>query len=268
MVKTRSARFASFRAVAAGKVLVLALTMTGAGAPAGAQALPAPGDSMTDAAGMEFVWIPAGEFRMGSTSSESSWNERPVTQVRIGQGFWLGKYEVTQAEWRAVMGSNPSYFPGCGRCPVERVSWNDTQAFIGRLNVRTGGSLYRLPTEAEWEYPARAGTTGDRYGDLDAIAWHAGNSGERTRPVGQKTANAWGLHDMLGNVFEWVQVWWGDYPGETVADPRGPGSGEFGVFRGGSWIVGASHCRSSNRYDFKPGSHLGFLGFRLARNAP
>ena len=247
--------------------LVLALAMAAAGVAARAQSVPAPGDSMTDAAGIEFVWVPAGMFRMGSTSAESAWNERPVTAVRISEGFWLGKYEVTQAQWQAVMGSNPSYFPGCGQCPVERVSWNDSQAFIARLNAREGASGYRLPTEAEWEYAARAGTTGDRYGDLDQVAWHAGNSEARTRPVGGKAPNSWGLHDMLGNVFEWVQDWWGEYPGGAVTDPRGPASREFGVFRGGSWIVGARHCRSTNRYDFKPGSHLGFLGFRLARTA-
>ena len=120
--------------------------------------------------GMEFVWVPAGEFRMGSTSSDAFNREQPVTQVRISRGYWLGKYEVTQAEWQGVMGSNPSNFDECGRsCPVEQVSWDDAQEFIGNLNGRAGGNRYRLPTEAEWEYAARAGTTGDRYGNLDAI---------------------------------------------------------------------------------------------------
>ena len=130
-------------------------------------------------AGMEFVWIPAGKFRMGSTSSEAFEDEQPVTQVRISRGFWLGKYEVTQAEWEAVMGSNPSSFNGCGHCPVEEVSWNDVQDFISRLNAQEGREVYRLPTEAEWEYAARAGTKGDRYGDLDAIAWYGDTSGRR-----------------------------------------------------------------------------------------
>ena len=124
------------------------------------------------------------------------------------------------------MGSNPSFFDECGDCPVERVSWDDVQEFIGRLNALEGEVRYRLPTEAEWEYAARAGTSGDRYGgDLDAIAWYRENSEGRTHPVGQKAPNAFGLHDMLGNVFEWVQDWYGAYPGGSVTDPRGPGPG-------------------------------------------
>ena len=146
-------------------------------------------------------------MRSGRVSSEALSREQPVTQVRISRGFWLGKYEVTQAEWQAVMGTNPSGNSDCcGQCPVEQVSWNDTQEFIGRLNGRAGGNRYRLPTEAEWEYAARAGTTGDRYGNLDAIAWYGGNNSEfGTNPVGQKAPNAWGLHDMIGNVWEWVE---------------------------------------------------------------
>ena len=190
---------------------------------------PAAGDALTGPAGMEFVWIPPGEFRMGSTSSEANNNERPVTEVRISAGFWLGKYEVTQSEWESVMDSNPSRFSGCPRCPVERVSWEDVQGFIRRLNSQEGREVYRLPTEAEWEYAARAGTAGDRYGNLDAIAWYGENSGNRTQPVGGKTPNAWGLHDMLGNVWEWVEDWYGDYPGGSVTDPRGPGSGSLRV---------------------------------------
>ena len=197
--------------------------------------------------GMEFVWVPAGEFRMGSTSSEAFGDEQPVTRVRISRGFWLGKHEVTQSEWQAVMGTNPSSFSGCGRCPVERVSWDDAQGFIRQLNGRAGGSRYRLPTEAEWEYAARAGTSGDRYGNLDAIAWYGDNSGNRTQPVGRKAPNAWGLHDMLGNVREWVQDWYGDYPGGSATDPRGPGSGSIRVLRGGSWDDSAGYCRASYR---------------------
>ena len=139
-------------------------------------------------AGMEFVWIPPGTFRMGSRSTEAFADEQPVTEVRISRGFWLGKYEVTQTEWEAVMGSNPSSFAGCAHCPVEEVSWNDVQDFIDRVNAHEGREVYRLPTEAEWEYAARAGTTGDRYGALNAIAWHGGTSGRRTHPVGAKGA--------------------------------------------------------------------------------
>ena len=214
---------------------------------------------------MEFVWIPAGEFRMGSTSSDARDWEQPVTQVRISRGFWLGKYEVTQSEWQGVMGTNPSKFSGCGQCPVERVSWEDVQEFIRRLNAVDGAGTYRLPTEAEWEYAARAGTTGDRYGNVDAIAWYYGNNGERTHPVGQKAANAWGLHDMLGNVWEWVGDWRGGYPGGSVTDPRGPVSGSDRVLRGGGWGYGAWFCRSSWRGGSTPGHRSSRRGFRLLR---
>ena len=216
--------------------------------------------------GMEFVWIPPGEFRMGSTSSEAD-DERPVTRVRITRGYWLGKYEVTQSEWESVIGSNPSGFSDCGgNCPVEMVSWADVQGFIGRLNARAGREVYRLPTEAEWEYAARAGTAGDRYGSLDAIAWWRDNSGRRTHPVGGKSANGWGLYDMLGNVWEWVQDWYGaSYPGGTVTDPRGPGSGSSRVLRGGSWFIDARYARASIRIRHDPGNRSGHLGFRLLR---
>ena len=198
--------------------------------------------------GMEFVWVPAGEFRMGSTSSEAYSGEQPLTQVRISRGFWLGQHEETQGQWEAVMGSNSSHFDECGRsCPVEWVSWNDAQEFIGRLNAMDGAGTYRLPTEAEWEYAARAGTAGNRYGNLDAIAWYRDNSEDRTHPVGQKAPNAWGLHDMLGNVYEWYGGWYGGYPGGVVTDPRGPGSGLFRVMRGGAWSSSGGGCRSSAR---------------------
>ena len=215
--------------------------------------------------GIEFVQIPAGQFQMGSTSYS---DEQPVTQVRISRGFWMSKYEVTQAQWEAVMGSNPSVFPGCGGdCPVERVSWNDVQEFIRTLNERERGTgyEYRLPREAEWEYAARAGTTGERHGDLDAIAWYRGNSGGRTHPVGQKEPNAFGLHDMLGNVWEWVGDRFGRYPGGSVTDPVGSESGSLRVLRGGSWAFIARDCRSANRHGLSPGRRSNFLGFRLLR---
>ena len=270
-----------FRALAQARLAALRSptgdrTAGGSGSPA-ARAQPAANRDVSLRAGelrefdgMEFVWVPAGEFRMGSTSSEAYSNEQPVTQVRISQGFWLGKYEVTQAEWQGVMGTNPSEFSGCGQCPVEEVSWEDAQEFIRRLNAMDGAGTYRLPTEAEWEYAARAGTTGDRYAaNLDAIAWCEKNSGARTHPVGGKTANAFGLHDMLGNVWEWVQDWAGGYPGGTVTDPRGPGSGSRRVIRGGAWgeaIISA--CRSSDRFSGPPGSRNSYQGFRLLRTVP
>ena len=212
--------------------------------------------------GMEFVWVPAGEFRMGSEVLRAS---QPVTQVRISRGFWLGKHEVTQSEWQ-VAGATPSRFSGCGQCPVEYVSWNDAQEFIGSLNGRSGGNRYRLPTEAEWEYAARAGTTGARYGNLDAIAWYGGNNvGGGPKPVGQKAANAWGLHDMIGNVWEWVEDWRGAYPGGVVTDPLGPASGSQRVLRGCDRSADAVLCRASLRNSFSPGFGNGILGFRLLR---
>ena len=218
--------------------------------------------------GIEFVWVPAGEFLMGSTSAEAYDEEQPLTRVRISRGYWLGKYEVTQAEWQAVMGSNPSEFKNCGpNCPVEKVSWNDVQEFIRRLNGRTGEGRYRLPTEAEWEYAARAGTSGDRYGNLAAIAWYGDIREGRTQPAGRKAPNAWGLCDMLGNVFEWVQDWYGfgPYPGGFVTDPQGPGSGPFRGIRGGDWRNSASFSRAPYRGYMSPGGRRDYLGFRLLR---
>ena len=150
----------------------------------------------------EFVRIPAGEFEMGCSSGDSDCLslEKPQHHVRISKGFEMGKYLVTQAMWKSVMGTNPSRFKGADR-PVERVSWNDVQEFLQRLNTQNDGYHYRLPTEAEWEYAARAGSTSSRYGELNAVAWYSGNSGKETHPVGQKQPNAWGLYDMLGNVW-------------------------------------------------------------------
>ena len=164
------------------------------------------------------------------------------------------------------MGSNPSGFDECGpTCPVEKVSWDDVQEFIRRLNATVGEERYRLPTEAEWEYAARAGTSGDRYGNLGAIAWYEDNSGDRTHPVGRKAPNAWGLYDMLGNVWEWVEDWKGDYPGGAVTDPAGPVSGSVRVSRGGSWYDSARYCRASYRSASSPGDRFDNLGFRLLR---
>ena len=178
---------------------------------------------------------------------------------------------MTQSEWHAVMGANPSHFSGCARCPVENVSWYEVQEFIGRLNAREEVRRYRLPTEAEWEYAARAGTTGDRYSeDLDGIAWYAENSGGHTHPVGEKIPTRFGLHDMLGNVWEWVQDWYGAYPGGVLADYRGPSTGSERVIKGCAWRYDARRCRSSGRSDGQPGVPPGYrgstVGFRLLRN--
>ena len=168
-------------------------------------------------------------------------------------------------------GGDPSNFTECGsRCPVHFLSWDDVQEFIRRLNEResASGYVYRLPTEAEWEYAALAGTTGARHGELDEVAWYWENSGWTTHPVGQKGANAWGLHDMPGNVWEWTADWYGEYPSGAVTDPQGPDTGSFRVFRSGSWAAGARVVRSAYRGRGSPGSRrdtTGGVGFRLVR---
>jgi formylglycine-generating enzyme required for sulfatase activity len=208
-------------------------------------------------------------FVMGSESAESLVDEKTVHQV-ILSSFEIGKYEVTQAEWFSVMGTDPSYFKGARR-PVENVLWPDVQIYIGRLNAATG-KRYRLPTEAEWEYACRAGTTGDRYGDLEAIAWYSENSGHTTHEVGGKAPNAFGLFDMLGNVYEWCADCYGPYLPEPVVNP--PGLRDCDEFianshhnvRGGSWLQVALAARGPHRNPHSPGHHFDPLGFRLARD--
>jgi formylglycine-generating enzyme required for sulfatase activity len=212
----------------------------------------------------EMASIPAGEFQMGSNSSVANDDEKPVHTVRISKGFWLGRTEVTQGLWQVVMGSNPSYFLKGSTYPVERVSWDDCQAFITKLNQMVGSNYFRLPTEAEWEYACRAGTTGDYYGNVDSIAWYDGNSGSTTHPVAQKQANAFGLYDMSGNVWEKCQDWFGDYSGGYQTDPTGPVSGSFRVGRGGSWEFWARGVRSAIRGISVPGNRSNQTGFRLA----
>ena len=213
--------------------------------------------------------IAPGTFTMGSASGRSS-DERPLTQVTITKPYWLGQTEVTQAQWQAVMGSNPSNIKG-DNLPVEHVSWNDAMEFCRKLTERERaagrtpeGHTYTLPTEAQWEYACRAGTTGDYAGSLDPMGWYAANSGSTTQPVGQKQANAWGLHDMHGNVWEWCADLNGNYPGGVITDPTGPPSGSLHVTRGGGWDSPADNCRSSLRNWNVPGARGTNLGFRLA----
>ena len=227
------------------------------------------GESWTNSLGMEFMWIPAGRFLMGSPEHEEGRSPAELQHdVWISVGFWMGKFEVTQGEWEAVMGANPSFFKDRGpSCPVDSVSWFDMDEFIKRLNGRESGKGYRYrpPTEAEWEYAARAGTTGARYGELGSIAWYSGNSGRGTHLVGQKRANAWGLHDMLGNVWEWTGDWYGRYPSGSVTDPRGPSTGSYRVARGGGWPAVARFVRSAIRFSRSPGGRSSYIGFRLVR---
>jgi formylglycine-generating enzyme required for sulfatase activity len=223
----------------------------------------------TNSIGMEFVLIPSGSFTMGADKNyeKADDEETPQHRVSISKPFNLGKYEVTQAQWAAVMGNYPSAFKGRDN-PVEQVSWDDAQAFIKRLNQQEGHSRYRLPTEAEWEYAARAGTTGAySFGDdedsLGLYAWYKDNSSTKTHPVGQKQPNSWGLYDMHGNVWEWVQDWYGKYSANSVTDPRGPSSGTDRVQRGGGWFLDAWLCRSAVRVYGPPDFRNVLYGFRL-----
>jgi formylglycine-generating enzyme required for sulfatase activity len=195
--------------------------------------------TITNRIGMTLVFIQPGTFTMGSPASESGREEdEKQHEVTLTRGFYLQTPPVTQGQWQAVMGDNPSEFKKCGDdCPVETVSWDDVQAFIKKLNAMDDDRIYRLPTEAEWEYACRGGSTtvfcfGDSDSALDEYAWFGGNSKESTHPVGQKKPNAWGLYDMHGNVWEWCQDWYADYPGKPVRDPVGPGKGSGRVCRG------------------------------------
>jgi formylglycine-generating enzyme required for sulfatase activity len=217
---------------------------------------------------LEMILIPAGSFMMGD--EQRDWG-KPMHKVNITKPFYLGKYEVTQEQWEAVMGSNPSRFKGA-KNPVEQVSWDDCQAFLVKLNAQAGGQGGKivLPTDAQWEYACRAGSTsrygfGDQESSLSEYGWFDGNSGSKTHPVGEKKPNAWGLYDMHGNVWEWCQDWYGAYWAEAVTDPRGPASGIFRVLRGGGWIFPAWGCRSAARSYSGPLLSDFSLGLRVAR---
>lgn len=243
------------------------------------------GDTMTNSIGMQFVGIPSGEFMMGATEAEvdeatyeaKRWNKKfardslanefPKHRVRIRKGFWLGTYEVTQKQWEMVMGDNPSDYKDCGGtdCPVEQVSWLDVKIFLDRLNSKDTLFTYRLPTEAEWEYACRAGTTtrfafGDSLSsdqaNFDGRYPYAGGAKGRfvkkTSPVGSYKPNAWGLYDMHGNVWEWVEDWYEKYVGGEYDDPQGPQTGTYRVIRGGEWVNFAPILRSSSRNGVKP----------------
>lgn len=229
---------------------------------------------LSDSLPMHFRLIPAGTFRMGSPEEETGrdGDEGPVHEVRISRDFYLGIYEVTQAQWQAVMGENPAIFQHTAdhlQHPVESVSWLDCQTFIGKLNA-LGVGRFRLPTEAEWEYACRAGTTSRFYwGDdpkeslVNDYGWVNSRSFAMTHPVGQKEPNAWGLYDMNGNVWEWCRDWYGPYPEEPQTDPTGPQEGKGRVFRGGSWYDFAVSQRSANRH--RHGVDRGYtaIGLRL-----
>ncbi len=265
---------------------------------------PKAGDTWT-VDGIEFVWIPPGSFIMGSgmpaeetEAKYGGWakayeDEYPQHDVTISKGFWMGKYEVTNAQYRKYKSKHISKdFKGHSMNgdsqPVQYVSWNDATAYCGWLSGRSSGT-YKLPTEAEWEYACRAGTSTVRYwGDDDSsmgryenvydrtgkaesnFPWDAAETTDGhkvTAPVGSFNANAWGLHDMIGNVYEWCSDWYGEYSSASTTDPKGPGSGSSRVFRGGSWGSSAGGCRSATRGRGNPAGPSGFHGFRICRSA-
>ncbi|MEZ5427646.1 MAG: formylglycine-generating enzyme family protein [Pyrinomonadaceae bacterium] len=234
------------------------------------------GKTLTNSVGMEFVKISKGSFKMGSEEGDT--DEVPVHRVTIGKDFYLGKYEVTQAEYEKVMGKNPSHFKNCPKCPVEKVSWDDAQEFIKKLNAKNEGT-YRLPTEAEWEYACRAGTTTEfafgRALSSDQANFDGnypfgnaskGQSLRKTAEVGSYQPNAWGLYDMHGNVWEWVEdVHSGDYNGLPADGSANLTKGDFSrrVFRGGSWLVSGANLRCASRDRNTPSVSSHSIGFRV-----
>ncbi len=236
---------------------------------------------ITNSIGMKLKLIPAGTFTMGSPIEEDGADEdEKEHQVTISKSYYLGAFEVTQGQYEQVMGGNPSHFQkrvikkrDSSMYPVEQVSWEDAVKFCERLSElpeeKKAGRVYRLPTEAEWEYACRAGsktafTFGNNPSGLGAYAWFNGNSDGQTHPVGEKKANAWGLYDMHGNVWEWCSDWYGPDAKSAVVDPVGPRGGAFRVLRGGGWYHGAAFCRSANRHGYFPGIRDQSDGFRVA----
>ena len=226
---------------------------------------------------IEFVWIEPGSFMMGSPESErpgSVSDDETQHRVKLKNGFYLGKYEVTQSQWKAVMGTRPwaEYVPSRAERPAVWVSWKDAQAFVDNLNANIGKYIYRLPTEAEWEYAARAGTTtrwsfGDQQSRLPRYALYKyGNyPKEFAQSVGGREPNPWGLYDMHGNVYEWCQDWYGPYATSAQVDPQGPSTGSYRVIRSGGFNAYARMVRSAARSYVRPGYRAGHLGFRLLR---
>lgn len=235
-----------------------------------------PPKNFTNSIGMKFVWIPPGNFMMGSPKEEKERKPDEIQhKVTLTKGFYMSVYTVTQEQWQAVMGDNPSHFKGEKTLPVEEVAWDDCQKFIKKLREKDKRP-YRLPTESEWEYACRAGTTTPfHFGD--AISAEQANyngfdiygSGKKgvfrwkTTPVGNFPANAWGLYDMHGNVLQWCEDWYGDYPQNDVVDPQGANAGKIRVLRGGCWVSPPVQLRSANRGGAAPGFRYKIGGFRL-----
>jgi formylglycine-generating enzyme required for sulfatase activity len=220
-------------------------------------------------------WIPPGEFLMGSPADERQRNKNEIQhRVIITHGFFLAKTQITQAQWRSVMGNNPSHFTKNGdEGPTEGVSWLDVcgcegenEGFLERINrLTTTDGRFHLPTEAQWEYACRAGTTGPYYSNLDDVAWYRNNSAGATHPVGQKQPNNWGLHDMLGNVWEWCSDWYEEYSTEGVANCADPLLEPYRVYRGGGCNNSSFNCRAATRNNYIP-TNNNYVGFRIARS--
>jgi len=210
--------------------------------------------------GLTYVWIEPGTFMMGCSQGDSECDDEATAhRVTLSKGYWMGQTDVTQEAYQQVTGKNPSGFKGA-KLPVEQVSWTDSQNYCHAVGMR-------LPTEAEWEYAARAGNPASRYGDIDSIAWYNKNSGHTTHEVGKKQPNDWGLYDMLGNVWQWTADWYTDkYSGNYETDPKGPASGQFRALRGGSWDVYPAVVRVSVRPGLEPGVHVSNIGVRCAGN--
>ncbi len=230
------------------------------------KAAPQQGDiKVDDVTGMKLVYVPSGCFQMGSPESEQGRDDDEKLHEICVDGFWMGKTEVTQGQWKKVMGSNPAKFQKGDDYPVEQVSWDDAQDFIKKLNGKAGRK-YRLPTEAEWEYACRGNSPGTYCGgnDVNAVAWYdKNNSNDSTHPVGEKKGNAFGLHDMSGNVWEWCADWYGEYEPNKKENPRGASSGSDRVIRGGSWNNSPDVVRTASRHRFMPDNRSQELGFRL-----
>ena len=257
----------SYKALVGWAVVWETVSVT-AGQPTAIEAEYGRGGAMAMFGGVEFAWCPPGTFLMGSDTGQI--DEQPVHEVTLTQGFWMATTEVTQGLWESVMGSNPARFTGDPARPIETVSWNDVQTFLTELNEAYPGMGFRLPTEAEWEFACRAGSTteyffGDDAGLLVDYAWFIDDSEDTTHPVGQKLPNAWNLYDMTGNVWEWTEDWAGDYGAGPEVDPLGPSTGSDRTLRGACWFNGSTGCGTANRNDLDPNDTTDGIGFRLCR---
>ena len=209
---------------------------------------------------------------MGCQDDSCTREELPAHLVTLDD-FYICKTEVTQSQWLKIMKSNPSHSPRCGDCPVDQVSWDDVQVFLSRINNRAGGAIFRLPTEAEWEYAARGGSKSKDYlfsgsNDIDDVAWYYGNSEGDSWPVMEQEPNELGLYDMTGNVWEWCADWYGEYSQDSLTNPHGPPYGTRRVTRGGSYSNTPKRCHITDRFLFEPSSSYVTIGLRLARSIP